>query len=358
MRVSFIFNCNRVTLALLITKVMDYNVEINGYISDWSNSSGYIKSVMASCKKKPCAVRINSLGGSVIHGLDIRQQFIDHGDVTAYLFGFVASAATIIALGAKTVKMSKSALFLIHCCSNWVDGWESMNSEQISAFIEDLKKTKETCDKIDLVLASIYANKTGKSIEEMHNFMNEEKWITAEEAKELGLVDEIIEDEEEKNDSLANIVAENIQALGFPSLPKTKTEKKPSWLSGLTAKIDKILNSKAPEMKENETPKTTPNKDFGAVNALLKVEALEASEKGVTLTPEQLKAINEKLTANDDAAKQAATTISDLTKQVENLKNEAPEETKKVHAEGDNVENGDDILNVMARAAKMNVLDD
>ena len=52
---------------------------------------------------KPANVRISSLGGAVDDGLDIRQQFVDHGNVTAYLYGLVASSATIAALGAKKV---------------------------------------------------------------------------------------------------------------------------------------------------------------------------------------------------------------------------------------------------------------
>ena len=51
-------------------------------------SKQYIRNQLAGLKGKPVNVRISSLGGAVDDGLDIRQQFIDHGDVTAYFVWF------------------------------------------------------------------------------------------------------------------------------------------------------------------------------------------------------------------------------------------------------------------------------
>jgi ClpP class serine protease len=50
--------------------------------------------------------------------LQIRQMFLKHDNVTAHLYGFIASTATIIAMGAKRIVMGESALLLVHRCSN------------------------------------------------------------------------------------------------------------------------------------------------------------------------------------------------------------------------------------------------
>ena len=90
-----------------------YHIDIDSYIG-YPISKGYIKSKLQPMKGKPCNVRVNSYGGDVQTALDIRQQFIDHGQVTAYIIGMTASAATILAMGARKVVMSRYALMLVH----------------------------------------------------------------------------------------------------------------------------------------------------------------------------------------------------------------------------------------------------
>ena len=116
---------------------MNYDIYINSSIG-WPFSADYVRGELNKCKKKPCNVYISSLGGAVIDALQIRQMFVEHGDVTVHLHGFVASAATIIAMGAKKIVMGEFALFLMHRCSNWVDTWGQMNAEEIADAIKKL----------------------------------------------------------------------------------------------------------------------------------------------------------------------------------------------------------------------------
>ena len=93
---------------------MNYHIIIDGFIGQWGYSKQYVRYLLNSHKSQHVDIKISSLGGDLDQGLDIRQQLIDHGDVTVYLSGFVASAATVIAMGAKRVVMSKYAMFLVH----------------------------------------------------------------------------------------------------------------------------------------------------------------------------------------------------------------------------------------------------
>lgn len=196
-----------------------YHIDIDSYIG-YPISKGYIKSKLQPLKGKPCTVRINSYGGDVQTALDIRQQFIDHGQVTAYIIGMTASAATILAMGARKVVMSRYALMLVHPCSDWVSKWGYYNKEELAKAIEDLRKTQADLKTLDRVVASIYAAKVGDSnVGKMEALMHEARWIGAEEALRLGLIDEIDPDEEQPDpakEPMTDAQREHIVACGLP----------------------------------------------------------------------------------------------------------------------------------------------
>ena len=319
---------------------MTYNINIDDYIGRWGYSKQYIRNQLAGLKGKPVNVRISSLGGSVEHGLDIRQQFLDHGDVTAYLYGLVASSATIAALGAKKVCISKYCMFLVHKVSNWVDAWGQMNADQIQELIDDLKENKLQNDKFDLVLAQMYANKCNKKIDEILDTLKAGRWLTAQEALEYGFVDEIIEDAKEDKVNLASFT-DKLNVLGFPALPQmdNKEDKESGWFQRIMEKLDAF----SPLLKsENSTHliNLIMKKDYQKVNAILNVEGLEFDKDGkVTLTEAQVKALNEKVDALEKEASDKQAEVDDLTKQVDNLKKADGDETKKNEGgEGEEVE--------------------
>ena len=322
---------------------MTYNINIDDYIGRWGYSKQYIRNQLAGLKGKSVNVRISSLGGSVEHGLDIRQQFLDHGDVTAYLYGLVASSATIAALGAKKVCISKYCMFLVHKVSNWVDAWGQMNADQIQELIDDLKENKLQNDKFDLVLAQMYANKCNKQIDEILDTLKAGRWLTAQEALEYGFVDEIIEDAKEDKVNLASFT-DKLNVLGFPALPQmdNKEDKESGWFQRIMEKLDAF----SPLLKsENSTHliNLIMKKDYQKVNAILNVEGLEFDKDGkVTLTEAQVKALNEKVDALEKEVSDKQSEVDDLTKQVDNLKKADGDDTKK--NEGGEDEEVEDIF--------------
>jgi hypothetical protein len=82
--------------------------------------------------------------------------------------------------------MSDNALYLVHKSMFFAVG----NAN-------DFKKAMDTSNTIDDRIASIYAKRSGKDIKVFQDLMNENngegKWIDAKQAKEMGLIDEIIE---------------------------------------------------------------------------------------------------------------------------------------------------------------------
>ena len=101
----------------------------------------------------------------------------------AHIIGMTASIATIIAMGAKTIDMVKGSLILIHNCSTAIMEWRMANKEELDAIIAKYKKQRNDLNTIDDLMASIYAERTGKSIDDCLAKMKTAAWITAEDAE-------------------------------------------------------------------------------------------------------------------------------------------------------------------------------
>ena len=132
-------------------------------------------------KDMPINLRINSLGGDVFDGMAMYNVIKRReAKTTVYIEGIAASIATIIALGADEVIMAENSLFMIH------NAWGGTSGEA-----KDMRKTAETLDKITSELTDIYVKKTGLSYDALADMMDEESWLNAQEAFDLGFIDTI-----------------------------------------------------------------------------------------------------------------------------------------------------------------------
>lgn len=335
---------------------MEYNLSIDSHIGPWGYSKNFIRNQMSGLKNKPVNVRVSSLGGSVDDALDIRQQFIDHGNVTCYLYGYVASAATILATGAKKTCMSQYAFYLIHKVSNWIDAWGNYNADQIQKLIDDLKANKLENDKMDLVLANLYANKCKKKVDEILPILKEGRWLTAKEALEYGFVDEIIEDGTKLN--FDDAMKTRFNMFHLPELPapdkkaETKDDEAPNWFNNFVNKFLKPQNTETTQAQNKTQIYSTQKfmkKDYQKVNSILKLDGMEFDKDGkVTLTEDQVKAINDHIANIEKESSDKDNEISDLKTQNENLKKNDGDDT--THINGDE---GDDDISKLNSANEM-----
>lgn len=272
-------------------------------------------------KGQPVMFRMSSLGGSLLHGLEMADRVGEHGDVTVDLYGFNASSATLATLKAKKVRGAQNGFYLIHQVMAQIVVWDNLNADQLNQLIQELISEKETNEKFDKVLAQMYANKTGKSIKEMLDLMKVGGWMTNEEALQWGFIDEIIPADNKIN--MANM-REKLNAYELPTMR---------------------INTQSLFQNENREPmKKQPIR----INALLSVEKLENDKDGVFLNETQVETIetridtletelsNEKTertnaegratTAEGTVATQK-TRIEELESQVENLESGAGDTT-------------------------------
>ncbi len=160
-------------------------IDILGDIGEnwWTGEGHTLDSVRSQLSEISGDIKVNiaSLGGSLIDGLAIYDLLKAYnGKVTTNIIGATASAGTIVAMGGDEVLISENSLFLSHKASMGVWG----NAEDLRAAADDL-------DMFDSRIVNIYKKKTKKKDEDIKNLMNEDKWITAEEALNFGFVDSI-----------------------------------------------------------------------------------------------------------------------------------------------------------------------
>lgn len=283
---------------------MKYEIEIIDTIGYWECSSYYIKKKLDEYKGKPVNMKISSPGGDVWEGLKIYQLIKDHGDVTVYLSGIVASAATFLSLGAKKIVIHKNTLYMIHNSMSWIDTWGYMNKEEIKRCIKDLEHTFEKNEKIDHLIASMYAERSGKEISAFKESMTKETWMLPNEVKEMGLADEI---SEEKSAAINAKMVARLDASGLPKLPEgteidMEDEEKPGLIQRFAAEIARVMNPNpvVPVVTDenNIKNKTIMNKNFSSIMTLLLLESIACTNDKFELTATQMEAIDKALAEN------------------------------------------------------------
>ena len=343
---------------------MKYDFYVTGTIGEefdwWTGQRGttadMVRDFLDKHKDQEVNLAVSSPGGYLNEGIIMAELIAAHGKCNMIIIGMTASAATVLCMKAKSVKIARGSLVLIHNSSQYISGPGVPNKQKIDAYIEKLKATRENLDTIDKAIADIYSGRNGKTIEENMAMMSKEKWMTAEEAVEFGIVDDILEDEEVKTETKAiqNFYAskEGLEEhFALPKLPviEKAEEKIPK---GIMAKIKEMIDGLKGSSDNNNQKPSEMNKTFITVNALLKVEGLNESADGVVMTTEQVQVIEDNLAElqgkvenqgnlesqvnqlttdkeNAETAKaEAETKLANLQKEFDDFKAQAGEDTK------------------------------
>lgn len=126
-------------------------------------------------------LRINSPGGDVFEGVAMLNALRRHpANITAYIDGLAASAASVVAMGADQIVMSRNAEMMIH------DAWGIAigNADAMAKMQDDLSRASDN-------LASAYADKAGGTVNQWRKAMKSETWYSDKEAVSAGLADRV-----------------------------------------------------------------------------------------------------------------------------------------------------------------------
>lgn len=152
----------------------------------WDETETTAKSFVDDLKKckNEVNVHVNSGGGDVFTALAIHNSLKSYkGAVNIYIDGLAASAASMIICAGDKVKMASNALVMVHMPSVGLMGYYNA---------AELEKVKNALVAVESSILDTYKKRLPeKNHSEVAKMMNEETWMTAEEAKEIGFVDEI-----------------------------------------------------------------------------------------------------------------------------------------------------------------------
>jgi ATP-dependent Clp endopeptidase proteolytic subunit ClpP len=141
-------------------------------------------SVIAGLKQmegRRVLLRINSPGGSVDEGAAIYNAIKRHpGGVDVAIDGLAASIAGYIAMAGQKVTIAANARMMIH------DPWTMAIGNSAA-----IRKAADTLDVYTSSMVPAYAERSGKSEEDIRKIMQEETWYTALDAVAEGFADEV-----------------------------------------------------------------------------------------------------------------------------------------------------------------------
>jgi ATP-dependent protease ClpP protease subunit len=189
------------------------SITLMGEIGWDFSAQQFIELLQTMGKDEPIELIIMSEGGTVVEANAIYDFVRVEGyNVNTTVYGYAASAATVLALCGKRVRMGSSSVWMVHSPyymeyvepailpmpedeeTEYEGGYKKpkMNGEMEGTWVKRIEPT------LQLIVADIYARKTGGTREEMIALMEEGdrtgKLYNAEETLALGFIDEVLTD--------------------------------------------------------------------------------------------------------------------------------------------------------------------
>jgi ATP-dependent Clp protease, protease subunit len=167
---------------LMMDRIIFMGEPVNDYVANIVTAQ--LLFLDSTDRSRDIQMYINSPGGSVYAGLGIydTMQFVTP-DIATICTGIAASMSAILMCAG--VKGKRSALkhsrIMLHQPSGAIGGQAS-----------DIEITAREIKKIKQELYNIIANHTGKPVDQVAADCDRDFWMSAEESKEYGLVDEVL----------------------------------------------------------------------------------------------------------------------------------------------------------------------
>ena len=206
---------------------------LNGYIAQesWFDDDVTPKKFKADLTESEgdITVWINSPGGDVFSASQIYNMLKEYkGKITVKIDGLAASAASVIAMAGDEVLMSPVAMLMIHNPSTFIWGEEA-----------DMVRGKQMLSEVKESIINAYEVKTGLKRSEISKMMDNETWMSAKKAVELGFADEVLYEQQAEDTHISNdFIFDKVTVVNtlISKFPKKKEEKQTETQVGTTYK--------------------------------------------------------------------------------------------------------------------------
>ena len=174
--------------------------------SEWfASDAAQLAAVLAEADGAPLDVWVSSPGGDLDTAFAMRAQLADYkGAVSIKTAGLIASAATLLlCVPNAQVTAQRGSTFMIHQASITSAG----NADE-------MRKCADVLDVCDDEIVKVYQIRLKCGEDEIRGMLREETWLRPEDAREIGLVDEIA------SDGIAGFLAEPRNPEPQPDIPE------------------------------------------------------------------------------------------------------------------------------------------
>ena len=153
---------------------------------DWWTGEGMTPARMAEALDeiagREVLVRINSPGGNVFDGVAIYNLLAERRErVTVRVDGIAASAASIVAMAGDKIEAAGNAQIMVH------NAWTVAIGNA-----QEMRDVADILERIDSQIADTYSARSGTPVEQIRSLMDAESYLTAQDAADVGLVDEVL----------------------------------------------------------------------------------------------------------------------------------------------------------------------
>lgn len=127
---------------------------------------------------------INSPGGSVFEAMAIMAMLERHpAEIISHIDALAASCASVLPMISKRIIMYSNSMMMIH--NAWTYAWGNAN---------ELRKAADDIERINQSMIQFYLDRASDKLDAdtLKQLLDAETWLTAEEAMNYGLCDEII----------------------------------------------------------------------------------------------------------------------------------------------------------------------
>ena len=141
-------------------------------------------------------IRINSPGGDVTEADAIYTQLVQHpANVSVFVDGLAASAASFIAMAGDTIAIAENGKFMIHNSM-------AIGIDNAAGF----RKLADTLDVFDSAIRTIYQRRTKIPEAKLKDWMEAETWFSGQQALDEGFADSLMKAKEPKEAASAGKV--------------------------------------------------------------------------------------------------------------------------------------------------------
>lgn len=156
-------------------------IELLEEIGYWGITASDFCQQLAMVHAPQINLYVNSPGGDVYDGIAIYQALVRHpANVTAFVDGIAASAASFIVMAADEIEISPFGTMMIHDAHGLCIG----NAADMTEFAAQLDAASSN-------IANVYAMRTGQSADTWRSAMQEEGWYYGQGAVDVGLADRV-----------------------------------------------------------------------------------------------------------------------------------------------------------------------